>query len=98
MEEMKNNISVPVPTDVVEKERKTYIAPSAEIILLAPKEMLAAVDFGFHNDNEANRWALNGWGIISCWEIIPPARLLAKYIRKHGNFQILHNNNTYSRH
>ena len=62
MEEMKNNISVPVPTDVVEKERKPYMAPSAEIILLAPKEMLAAVDFGFHNDNEANRWALKGWG------------------------------------
>lgn len=62
MEQPKNNIPVSAPTEASENERKPYTAPTAEIILLAPQEPLSAVDFGFHKENEADRWALNGWG------------------------------------
>ena len=58
MEELKNT-----PTAASEAKpdpRKPYEAPTAEIILLTPKEELAA--FTFHEGSDSDRWALNGWG------------------------------------
>ena len=57
MEELKNVSSAPqaVPQDA----RKPYTPPTADIILLVPKEELSAWDYGKY-DGE-NRWALTGW-------------------------------------
>ena len=63
MEELKNVSSMVQTT--AQDARKPYEAPSAEIILLVPKEELAGWDYQYHNDGDetaANRWALNGWG------------------------------------
>ena len=45
-------------------ERKPYEAPSAEVILLAPQDRLAAWDYGYHTGDNDNswRWALGKWG------------------------------------
>lgn len=40
------------------KERKPYTPPTADIILLVPKEELSAWDYTYHG---STRWALNGW-------------------------------------
>lgn len=56
MEEIKST-SVSAPQD----ERKPYEPPTAEIILLVPKEELAGWTFGT-DESADNRWALNGWG------------------------------------
>ena len=56
MEELKNTPSA----QAAEKKdgRKPYVAPTADIILLAPKEELSAWDYGYHDDN---RWAIGKW-------------------------------------
>lgn len=62
MEEL-NTMSAADPQE--EKlERKPYTPPTADIILLVPKEELAGWDYQYHKDIEnsaADRWALNGW-------------------------------------
>ena len=60
MEELKN-VSSMVQTPA-QDARKPYEAPSAEIILLAPKEELAGWDYQYHKDSDADRGALDGWG------------------------------------
>ena len=59
MEELKN-VSVPA-SELEQEEKKAYVAPEAKLIMLEPQEKLAAWDRSFHT-NDANRWALNGWG------------------------------------
>ena len=56
MEEL-NNVSS-APQAVPQEARKPYTPPTADIILLVPKEELAGWDFTYH---DGNRWALNGW-------------------------------------
>jgi len=41
------------------KNRKSYCAPEADVVLLAPCEDLMA--FKFHQDDSGHRWGLNGW-------------------------------------
>ena len=43
------------------EERKPYAPPEAEIILLAPQERLAMVDFEFHQNQDSYRWNIDGW-------------------------------------
>lgn len=57
MEEIKNT-SVSREQD----QRKPYEPPTAEIILLAPKEELAGWSFSYNGHDLDDRWALNGWG------------------------------------
>ena len=59
MEELKNVSSAPKAT--LPYARKPYEAPTADIILLVPQEELSAWDTKYHT-NDADRWALNGWG------------------------------------
>ena len=60
MEELNNVSSAPqaVPQDV----RKPYTPPTADIILLVPKEELAGWDYGYPDSSAGDRWALSGWG------------------------------------
>lgn len=57
MEELKNTPSA----QAAEKKdgRKPYVAPTADIILLAPKEELSAWDYGYDG---GDRWAIGKWG------------------------------------
>lgn len=60
MEELKNT---PVAvSEAKEDMRRPYEAPTAEIILLAPQEEMAAWTYHNGENEDANRWALNGWG------------------------------------
>ena len=56
MEELKNIVK-----SASCEERKPYVPPKAEIVLLAPQEKLAAVDFKFHQNQDSYRWNIGGW-------------------------------------
>lgn len=42
--------------------KKTYIAPTAEPILLAPQEALAAPGISDEDSRALNKWGFNKWG------------------------------------
>lgn len=41
--------------------KKTYIAPAAELILLAPMEALAATSLSDEDSRALNKWGFNQW-------------------------------------
>ena len=41
--------------------KKTYIAPAAELILLAPLEALAAPSLSDEDSRALNKWGFNQW-------------------------------------
>ena len=41
--------------------KKTYIAPAAELILLAPLEALAAPSLSDEDSRSLNQWGFNKW-------------------------------------
>ena len=41
--------------------KKTYIAPAAELILLAPLEALAAPSLSDEDSRALNKWGFNKW-------------------------------------
>ena len=46
---------------MMKKTPKTYIAPTAEPILLAPLEALAAPDISDEDSRALNKWGFNNW-------------------------------------
>lgn len=56
MDEQKN---IPSPQ---QEARKPYEPPTAEIILLTPKEELAGWSYDYH---DSNRWGLGGWAAFN---------------------------------
>lgn len=64
---------------MMKNTKKTYIAPAAELILLAPLEALAATSLSDEDSRALNKWGFNKWkgsvipnasatgGNLTCW-------------------------------
>lgn len=46
---------------MMKNAKKTYIAPAAELILLAPLEALAATSLSDEDSRALNKWGFNTW-------------------------------------
>lgn len=46
---------------MMKNTKKTYIAPAAELILLAPLEALAATSLSDEDSRALNKWGFNTW-------------------------------------
>lgn len=46
---------------MMKNTKKTYIAPAAELILLAPLEALAATSLSDEDSRALNKWGFNKW-------------------------------------
>lgn len=65
---------------MMKNTKKTYIAPAAELILLAPLEALAATSLSDEDSRALNKWGFNKWK----GSVIPNASVTGSNLTRWG--------------